>query len=93
LTCMHILRPMRTTIEIPDELREKLVQEAARLGEKGYSSVVERALRMYFQQTGSREMRRAATARLRGSMTEQDLPEEHRRLSEIRRNWRGARES
>jgi hypothetical protein len=43
---MSELLTMRTTVEIPDELREKLPQEAARHREKGYSRIVERVLRL-----------------------------------------------
>jgi hypothetical protein len=84
---------MRTTIEIPDELREKLLQEAARHGERGYSRIVERALRFYFQQTGSEETRRARARRLRGSTLDLDLDKENERRSGLRTNWRvGAEE-
>ena len=79
---------MRTTIEIPDELREKLLQEAARHGEKGYSSIVERALRLYFQRAGSQETRQATARRLRGSVASRDLDRENERRREVRRNWR-----
>ncbi|MDA3948223.1 MAG: hypothetical protein PF508_03270 [Spirochaeta sp.] len=41
---------MRTTVEIPDELRLRLIEESARIGERGYSGVVARALNEYFSQ-------------------------------------------
>ncbi len=53
--CMHAYNyGMRTTVEIPNELRLRLIEESARLGERGYSEVVVRALREYFAgQNGS----------------------------------------
>lgn len=51
---MHAyIRSVRTTVEIPEDLRIRLIEEAARLGERGYSGVVERALRAFFEQGGS----------------------------------------
>jgi hypothetical protein len=46
--CMHILCGMRTTVEIPDERRLRLIEESARNGERGYSGIVARALSEYF---------------------------------------------
>jgi hypothetical protein len=43
---------MRTTVEIPDELRLRLIEESARIGERGYSGVVARALDEYFSRHG-----------------------------------------
>ncbi len=43
-----ILKDVRTTIEIPDDLRQRLVVEAARTGVRGYSAIVEAALRAFF---------------------------------------------
>jgi len=39
---------MRTTVEIPDELRVRPIEESARTGERGYSAIVARALTEYF---------------------------------------------
>ena len=79
---------MRTTIEIPDELREQLLMEAAQRGEKGYSTIVERALRLYFQHGESEPARRASVRRLRGSMHARDAATEHERRAAVRDNWR-----
>ena len=38
---------MRTTVEIPDQLRARLLALAARRGEKGYSRLVEEAIARY----------------------------------------------
>lgn len=39
---------MRTTVEIPESLRMRLIEEAARRHERGFSAVVVRALSTYF---------------------------------------------
>ena len=40
---------MRTTIEIRDEHRAKLLEMAARRGEKGFSSIVSEAIELILQ--------------------------------------------
>ena len=46
---------MRTTIEIPDEQRAKLLEAAAKRGEKGFSSIVQEALADYFDAEEKRQ--------------------------------------
>lgn len=79
---------MRTTVEIPDELRQKLMQEAARRGERGYSAVVERALRRYFDEKPGTESRRKTIQRLRGIERSMNAAQEKARADEVRGNWR-----
>ncbi|MFP4431200.1 MAG: ribbon-helix-helix protein, CopG family [Spirochaetaceae bacterium] len=83
---------MRTTVEIPDGLREKLVEEATRRGEKGYSAVIERALRNYF---GGPATTKAEIARqLRGSEKDETTADaEHRRVAAVRGVWRSGKET
>ena len=45
---MHYLR-MRTTIEIPESLRKKLILDAAETNRKGFSEIVVFALDEYFK--------------------------------------------
>lgn len=40
---------MRTTVEIPDELRAKLIQLATERGLRGYSELITEALREYLR--------------------------------------------
>ncbi len=79
---------VRTTVEIPDELRQKLMQEAARRGERGYSAVVERALRRYFDEKPATESRRKTIQRLQGIERSMDTAQEKARADEVRGNWR-----
>ncbi len=55
---MHLdagYRIMRTTIEIPDLLRKKLILEAAENNQKGFSEIVVYALDEYFKKKDSKE--------------------------------------
>ena len=47
--------PMRTTIELPDELRARLLAIAARRGEKGFSHLIEEAVERYLEKESRRE--------------------------------------
>lgn len=77
---------MRTTIELPDDLRQRVVSEAAARNLRGYSPVIVDALRAYFD--GREDDRHNVVARVRGSLGAQAAQVEHRRLAEVRANWR-----
>ncbi len=78
---------MRTTIEIPDDLRERLLIEAHRSGRRGYSEIVEEALRRYFSEDTDGNGRAGIVHELYGS--ERDDPE--KMGIETRKNWRTGR--
>lgn len=79
---------MRTTIEITDEHRARLLELAARRGEKGFSGLVQEALDLYLDGGAERDERvRGALAAL-GSLdaaAADRLEESARRLRE---SWR-----
>lgn len=79
---------MRTTIEISDEQRAKLLETAAKRGEKGFSSIVEKALEEYFEAEAGRadtiQEALAAIGSLDGEETEM-LRDDIRKL---RGSWR-----
>ena len=77
---------MRTTIELPDDLRRRVVSEAAARDLRGYSQVIVDALRAYFD--GRQDDRQSVVARARGSLDAQAAEVERRRLAEVRSNWR-----
>ena len=77
---------MRTTIELPDDLRRRVVSEAAARNLRGYSQVIVDALRAYFD--GGQDDRHTMVARVRGSLNPQAAERERRRLAELRANWR-----
>ncbi len=84
---MHV-RFMRTTIEIRNEYRARLLEIAARRGDKGFSHIVEEALERYLaEEEALQEARRRALV-MRGALSEEDaaaLAEETYRLHE---SWR-----
>lgn len=54
---------MRTTIEIPDEQRARLLDIAARRSEKGFSGIVQEAIAQYLErEAGNAERIQAALA-------------------------------
>ena len=77
---------MRTTIELPNELRQKLMLEAASRNLRGFSQIVVEALEAYFRE--SREDRSSSIAELKGCLCEAEVIEEKRRITEARENWR-----
>ena len=77
---------MRTTIELPDDLRRQVVSEAAARNLRGYSQVVVEALRAYFD--GGKDERQSVLSRVRGSLNPRAAEMESRRLAELRANWR-----
>lgn len=79
---------MRTTIELSDEHRARLLDLAARRGEKGFSSIVEEALDRYFARE---ERRRKAVDRALdalGSLSPDEADRLDREVQELRRSWR-----
>lgn len=79
---------MRTTIELSDEHRARLLELAARRGEKGFSSIVEEALERYFvREERRREAVDRALAAL-GSLTPEEADRLEEEVSRLRRSWR-----
>ncbi|MFH1469608.1 MAG: hypothetical protein ABIO70_34805 [Pseudomonadota bacterium] len=79
---------MRTTIEITDEQRARLLQIAARRGAKGFSLLVQEALDDYLRKVDGQaeEVRRALAAR--GSLAGEEGDALAERARELRENWR-----
>lgn len=61
---------MRTTVDIDEELRTKLKQLAAERGEKGYSSLINEALREYLQEDDSRKDKLSRALDLQGTIND-----------------------
>lgn len=79
---------MRTTIELSDEHRARLLELAARRGEKGFSSIVEEALERYFARE---ERRREAVDRALealGSLAPEEADRLEEEVERLRRSWR-----
>jgi metal-responsive CopG/Arc/MetJ family transcriptional regulator len=83
-----IIRPMRTTIEIRDDLRARLVGLAATRGEKGYSKIVEEALERYLGDADRRDERLAELLALRGAVSDEDAGGVREEIARLRSGWR-----
>lgn len=79
---------MRTTIELSDEHRARLLELAARRGEKGFSSIVEEALGRYFarEDRPRAEVDRALAAL--GSFSPEEADRLEDEVRKLRRSWR-----
>ncbi|MHC4470866.1 MAG: ribbon-helix-helix protein, CopG family [Planctomycetota bacterium] len=81
---------MRTTVEITDAQRARLLEIAARQGEKGFSRLIREAIDLYLETvdgSARRERVRAALGVL-GGMTEKAASELEANVRSLRRSWR-----
>lgn len=81
-------RRMRTTIEMKPEHRAKLLELAARRGEKGFSGLVEEALESYFTSVAEQDNARRRSLRLRGSFSKSEGQRLQQAVAAIRERWR-----
>jgi hypothetical protein len=79
---------MRTTIEIPDAQRARLLELAARRGEKGLSHLVEEAVDRFLAEEDCRKVRIDAALALEGSMGKKAAEELSASVARIRGTWR-----
>ena len=79
---------MRTTIELKDEHRAKLLELAARRGVKGFSEVLAEAIDVYLEALSRGEENRQAALRLRGSLSEAEADELRLATRSLRESWR-----
>ena len=79
---------MRTTIEMKPEHHVRILELAAKRGEKGFSSVVAEALEGYLQAQNSRTRAIESALDLKGSLSEKESEGLLTRTRRIRANWR-----
>lgn len=79
---------MRTTIEIRDDLRARLLGLAATRGEKGYSKIVEEALERYLLEESRSDERLDEVLALRGSLSDDDAAAVRAEIATLRSGWR-----
>ena len=79
---------MRTAIELRDDTRAKLLELAARRGEKGFSRIVEEALTAYFDGLSKREAEVRSALLAIGSLQNSDADRLEREVREFRLSWR-----
>lgn len=80
--------PMRTTIELDDDNRSRLLEIAARRGEKGFSHLVNDAVAQYLQALEKREEARKRALSRFGSLSTSDAESMRTTTLDIRRTWR-----
>lgn len=79
---------MRTTVEINDEHRARLLQLAARRGDKGFSRIIAEAIERYLAELDSSEVMRRKALRLCGSLSRNEADRLRADTSKIRQSWR-----
>jgi Arc/MetJ family transcription regulator len=79
---------MRTTIEITDEQRAKLLHLAARRGMKGFSALVQEALDEYLSATEGKAADVQAALGMRGSLKGKEAEQLAAACRSVRENWR-----
>lgn len=91
MTCMCMLcysRFMRTTVEIPDEQRARLLEIAGARGEKGYSRLVQEAIDLLLKERRRKESAVEAALAQRGVLRDDEADEFEERVRQTRMSWR-----
>lgn len=84
----EILRSMRTTVEITNEQRARLLDLAARRGDKGFSAVVREAIDHYLSNVGGRNEAVQRALASQGRLSGVDGDDLDAAVREIREQWR-----
>jgi len=79
---------MRTTIELLDEQRARLLEIAARRGEKGFSGLVQEAVARFLEEEDRRDRAVAKAVEALGSLRPESADRMRRVASELRESWR-----
>ena len=79
---------MRTTVELTEEHRARLLELAARRGEKGFSSIVREALDDYFDAEADRLGSRERALGALGSFDDRDAEAVRDEIETLRAKWR-----
>ena len=85
---------MRTTIELTDDQRAKLLALAAKRRLRGYSTLIQEALERYLKRAPNGEQIKAgataarAARKIRGAIPEAEAERMRRRIEELWKRWR-----
>lgn len=79
---------MRTTVEITDAQREKLLALAARRGQKGFSTLIQDALDLYLANQDRRSAQVQAAVALSGSFSDEAADALEQSVVKLRSAWR-----
>ena len=85
---MTMIGAMRTTVEIDDEHRARLLQLAARRGDKGFSRIVSEAIEQYLTAFDRSEADRRKVLALRGALSLRQADRLRADTALLRRSWR-----
>ena len=87
--CMpYKLAVMRTTVEITDEQRARLLELAARRGEKGFSKLVQEALERFIDEIEENDRRVRDAISVLGKLDERTARELEATTQHLRKTWR-----
>lgn len=79
---------MRTTIELPDDQRARLLDLAARRGEKGFSRLIQEAVERLLADDDTRHARSEYALALKGSLDAKAADDLEASVARLRSNWR-----
>jgi predicted transcriptional regulator len=79
---------MRTTIEMNAEHRARLMEMAARRGEKGFSNLVAEAIEDFLDREKERTERRRRVLQMRGTLSSKEADRLRQHVAGLRENWR-----
>jgi len=79
--------PMRTTVELSDEMIAALHALAVKRGFRGYSKLLEEAIARYLEENEKKHLSMSVLMKMRGSWKPKEAAETKKRLEEIRKNW------
>ncbi len=85
---VHVVSGMRTTIELKDEHRARLLELAARRREKGFSGIVAEAVEAYLRALDSDVSAREEALKQRGSLPADEAERLRAQLTVLRESWR-----
>ncbi|TVR56541.1 MAG: hypothetical protein EA421_03265 [Gemmatimonadales bacterium] len=79
---------MRTTIELRDDQRARLLEMAAQEGRKGFSHLIQEAVDRFLEEEGARREKVAESLAVVGSFTPEDAQALRQRTRALREGWR-----
>jgi predicted transcriptional regulator len=79
---------VRTTVEMKDEHRAKLLELAAKRREKGFSDILAEAIETYLAEVERSDERRRGALALRGSLSDVEADELREVAGRLRESWR-----
>jgi hypothetical protein len=79
---------MRTTIEIRDEQRARLLELAAKRGDKGFSKLVQEALDRFLEDIAAEDQKIERAVAVLGTLDEETERRLKETVEELRESWR-----